>query len=199
MYATENAIRAFSPNHFRLSYDGLVTVGSYRDNLNRHTCLLLDKLDILLELHGEVIVVTNLANIALPTLELGVNGLYRVVHLIGEMLYQLTIDAVSGSYLDGIEVVHNVRLHHDELCNTIHHHGILQCYQVKPAATTRATRNSTKLMTDAAQLLTRLIEELGGEGTTTHAGAVGLENTIYVTDLCGRDTQTGTYTSTYSI
>ena len=95
-------------------------------------------------------------------------------NLIGEVIDQFTVNTVSGSNLNGVEVVHNVRLHHNQLGNTVNHNRILQRHQVEPTATTRTTCYSTELVTDTAQLLTYLVKELCGERTAANPCGVCL-------------------------
>ena len=46
-------------------------------------------------------------------------------------------------------------------------------------------------MTDVAELLARLVEELRGERTAAHTGAVGLEDAVDLADAVGGDAQAG--------
>ena len=177
-----------------LSNDCCLTVGTYRHDLHGHTRLLLDELNIRLQLCGEILVATNVVDVAFPALHLSIDRLNLTINRIVEVINTLAIDLVTNSNLDCIEVVHHIGLHHNQSRCTVDHNRILQCNQVQPAATTLTTRHSTILVTDIAQLLARLVEQLGGERTATYASAICLEDTLHITNPVGSNTQTSTGT-----
>ena len=59
----------------KLSYNSLVAIWSYRNNLHRYAALSLDECYIVLELLWELVVVANIADVAIPTWELAIDWL----------------------------------------------------------------------------------------------------------------------------
>ena len=57
----------------------------------------------------------------------------------------------------------------------------------------------TEFMPQRANLVTGLVKQFRRERTGTHTRTIGLENTIYLTNLVGSNTQTGTSTRTNGI
>ena len=111
-----------------------------------------------------------------------------------EVVDSLAIEFVAYAYLDSVEIVEYVALHHDERSRAVHHHGVLQCYEIEPSATAWTTSSSAKLMTDLAQLFSYLVKQLGWEWTFAYTCAVCLEDTIYLADMLRSHTQTGAST-----
>ena len=62
----------------------------------------------------------------------------------------------------------------------------------QPAGAAGTARGGTELVTLAAQFLACLVEQLCGEGTAAHAGAVGLEDAVDISDGGGGHSKTET-------
>ena len=174
-----------------ITYNGLCTVRTNADNLNRGFEFLFQEGDIILELLGELVLAGELRHIGLPTGEGLVDGLDTTLDVIREVAGFYTIDLIGGAGLDGVEAIEDIALHHDELGDTIDHDAVAQGYQVDPTATALTTSDCTILMAEVTDALARLVEQLGGEGTGTDTGAVGLHDAIDLANLVGTNAQTG--------
>ena len=97
---------------------------------------------------------------------------------------------VGNASLDGIESVEHIALHHDQLGDAVHHDRILQGYEVDPATTALTACDCSILMTQVADGLARLIEQLRGERTSADTGAVSLHDTKDIADLIRTDAKT---------
>ena len=83
-----------------------------------------------------------------------------------------------------------IGLHHGELSDAVDAASITQLNEVEPAAAAWTPGGGTVLAARFAQGFTRLVEELGREGTAAHAGAVRLEDSDHFADAAGSHAQT---------
>ena len=127
----------------------------------------------------------------MPAREFHILRLHIAFEAEGELRGQFAVDLICRAGFDGLEGVKHIRLHHDELGNTIEHDGIAQCDQVYPAAAAFATRYGTELMPYATHGCPRLVKQLRWERTGAYARAVCLEDTKYLANLVRCNTQAG--------
>ena len=129
----------------------------------------------------------------MPSGQLFINGLptFGVVRHFG---YGFAVLGVGRAHLDGFEAIEHVALHHYAVGYTVNHDGIFKCYEVEPAAAAVTTRYCTVLVANVANGVAGFVE-LRLRRTTTHTGAVGLENTKDMANGVGGYTQTGAYTA----
>ena len=182
-----------------MSHDSLSTVRTDADNLNRCLKFLLEEGNIVVELFGELVLARELSHISLPAGQFLVNGFNTLLDVVGEVACLDTIDLVSRASLDGGEIVEHVALHHDELRNPVDHNRIAKGYKVNPTAATFTTRYSAILMTQVANLLARLVEQLGGERTCANTRAVSLHDAKHLANLVRTNAQTRAGTSTNGV
>ena len=76
------------------------------------------------------------------------------------------------------------------------HNGIFQGNQVDPAATTFTSCYGTELMSYRTQFVACFIKQLCRERTATDTCTICLEDTVYLTDITRRDTQSRTASGT---
>ena len=174
-----------------ITYNGLCTVRTNADDLNRCFEFCFQELDIVAESLWELVLAGEVRHIGLPTGEGLVDGLDATLDVIGEVAGEFTVYFIGGAGLDGIEAIEDIALHHDELGDTIDHDAVAQGYQVDPTAAALTTGDCTILMTEVTDALARLVAQLGGEGTGTDTGAVGLHDAIDLANLVGTNAQTG--------
>ncbi len=104
--------------------DRLLSIGTNGDDRDRHTDLMLDEGNVILEFLREVRSRGELSGIALPSLELGVDWTYRIGKLVGEVACLLSCDLVVSADTDRSEAIEDIALHHDQAAHTIEHHRI---------------------------------------------------------------------------
>ena len=177
-----------------LALDGLGAVGAYADDGDGALEGFLQVVDVVLEGLGELIGRGHLCEVGLPTGKFLVDCL-PTLGVVGHLGGAHAVLLVCHACLDGGEGVEHIALHHDELGDAVYHDGILEAHDVHPTTTAVAASYGTVLMTDVANLLACLVEQFNGEGTRTHAGAVGLEDTENLADAVGSNAKTGAYTA----
>ena len=74
--------------------------------------------------------------------------------------------------------------------NSVNHNAIAKRNKVEPTATAFAARDGAVLVTELADGLANIVEQLGWERTSTHACAVGLEDSENLANLVRTDAQT---------
>ena len=176
--------------------DGLSTVWTDADNLDRGLKFLLKEGNVIAELLRELGLSGELRHVGLPAGEFLIDRFDALFDVIGEVAGENTVNLIGGARLDGVEAVEDVGLHHDELGDTIDHDAIAEGYQVDPATATLTTCDGTILMTEVTDELASLVEQLSGERTGTDTGAVGLHDAIDLANLVGTNAQTGAGTCT---
>ena len=179
-----------------ITYNGLCTVRTNADDFDGGFEFCFQELDIVAESLWELVLAGELRHVGLPAGEGLVDGLDAMLDVIGEVAGLDTVNLIGGAGLDGVEAIEDIALHHDELGDTIDHDAVAQGYQVDPTATALTTGDGTVLMTEVTDALARLVEQLGGEGTGTDTGTVGLHDAIDLANLVGTNAQTGAGTST---
>ena len=160
-----------------------------RNDRHGHARLAFDIFHIGLELGRKILVTAHLLQIGFPPLELTVDGFHVVLNVVGELRHATAVDLVGLGHLDRIEIVHHVGLHHDEFRHAVDHDGIFERHHIEPAATTLAPRHRTELMTEPAQCLARLVEQLRRERPAAHARTIGLEDAVDLADTVGADAE----------
>ena len=101
-----------------------------------------------------------------------------------------TVNVVSHADRDLIQAGQNVQLGDEQVGETVDAHSLTRQHGVVPAATTRAASVHAELAAGGAQELAHLIEQLGREGASTHAGGVRLLNTDHAGDAGRAHTRT---------
>jgi len=175
--------------------DHLSTTRASTDIGDRHLNKLLNTLEVVLGLSGELVEAGDLGDVAVPAR----HGLVHDLHL-GELVQHRghvaireanTIDLVVGTNLDFLEGGENVELGDVDGSVAVDEVGVAEDGDIKPAATTRTTSGGTELVTDLAESSTDLIVELGGEGAAADTGGVGLDDTDHRAELGGSKTEAG--------
>ena len=93
-----------------------------------------------------------------------------------------TVNIVSHTNRDLIQAGQDVQLGDEQVGEAVDTHSLTRQHGIVPAATTRAASVHTELAAGGSQELAHLIEQLGREGTSTHAGGVRLLNTNHAGD-----------------
>ena len=94
----------------------------------------LHETDILIECLRKLLLFSATGKILIPALELSIYWSDFSLSIEWELVSLLAVDNVRGADLDSLECVEAVRLHHDEVCYTIEHYGVLESYEVQPTA-----------------------------------------------------------------
>ena len=175
---------------WRLADDSGFAVRTYGYNLDGRVRCLFDVGNVVLERFREILLFADVREGSVPSGEFLVDGL-PAFSVVGHVGGRFAVLGVGGAYLDGGESVEHVSLHHHEVGHTVDHDRILQSHEVEPTATTVTACHGTIFVADVADGVACLVEKLNGERTTTHAGAVGLEDTEYVANRVGGYAQTG--------
>ena len=98
-----------------------------------------------------------------------------------------------------MEGVEHIAFHHYEFRNAVDHYGVTQGYEVNPTAAAFATGHGSVFMAEVADGASCLVEELCGERSGTHTGAVCLENSVDVAYPVGCYAKAGTCTGSYGV
>ena len=101
-----------------------------------------------------------------------------------------TVNVVSHADRDLIQAGQHVQLGDEQVGETVDAHCLTRQHGVVPAATTRAAGVHAELTAGGAQELAHLIEQLGREGASTHAGGVRLLNTNHARNAGRAHTRT---------
>ena len=150
-----------------------------------------ERVEIVEEVLGQCLVFGDAFKALFPAWEGTEMGFdFYLVEFEGDFVGGVAVDVVVGAHLDFFEVVHDVGLGDEEIGNAVEHAGVAERGDVNPATAARTARGGTVFVTDVAEELPSLVEELGGEGTGTYTSAVGLADAHDATDARGGDTQT---------
>src|SRR5688572_4839679 len=99
------------------------------------------------------------------------------------VLADLAVDAVARADADRVEPVEHVELGDTEAREAVVQHSATKRDGVEPAAAPRPTRDRAKLVPDAREMLTHLVEELGWERARANARGVGLHDAEHGVDV----------------
>ena len=146
------------------SYDCSSTVGTYADNLDRCCKFLFKISNVVLKCFGEVLFLAEVREGSLPTGNFFVNSL-PTFSVVGHGSGAFAVLFVGYAYLNCVETVEHVTLHHYEVGNAVDHNGILEGYEVHPTATAVTACYSTVLVTNVADEVACFVKEFNGEGT----------------------------------
>ena len=172
--------------------DGGFAVGTYRHDADGGAGGLLDVGDVVGKGTGELGFGAHLGEGRVPAGHFFVNG-FPACRVVGHIGDGYAVFRVGGAYLDGLETVEHVALHHHEVRHAVDHDGVFEGYEVEPAAAAVAPRDGTVFIADVADGVAGLVEQLHGEGAASDTCAVCLEDAEDVADGVGSDTQTGAY------
>ena len=161
--------------------------------------LLLDKFDVLFQFFRKLVIRLHFADVAIPTLELLLYRFDFSFVFVWEFGCFHAVDFVCYCSLDGLHCVEHVGLHHNQLCDAVHHNCVFERYEVKPTATTLSSRSRAEFAANFCQQITCLVIEFCRERSTTHACAVCFENTENFSDFVWCYAQTGASSGTYCV
>lgn len=116
-----------------------------------------------------------------------------------EGLERLAVEEVTRGNLDDRELVEDIQLCDVKAGVAVDHGRVLDDHHVQPTAAALAAGGDTKLEANALEVLANVVELLGGEGTATDTGGIGLDDTNDLLDSGGRDTETGADTTDGSV
>lgn len=173
----------FCKDLFVLALDGGLAVWPERDYTDRNSEVAFHELDIVLEFLRKLTFLADFRKVFLPAGELGVNRLYLGCDVERNLICLNAVHLVGCADLDGLEIVQAVGFHHDEVGDSVNHHGVLQRHEVQPTAAARTACDGSELVSDLTEFLSGLIEKFCRERTAAHACAVGLEYSIDMPDL----------------
>ena len=170
---------------------------SNTDPLNLDAEEALDELDVLPTRFRQLLKGSCLGNVALPAGEGLVLHLHLGQHLkVGrEAGKLLAVDEVADADLDLLQVVEYVELGDVEARVAVDEARVLHHHQVEPTASTPAARSDTVLGTDLLEVVSNIVEQLGGERSHADTGGVGLHDPNHITDSGRRDAETSADTT----
>lgn len=156
------------PSRGSRSDDHVITRRSNTNPLDLHSDELLDELDVLPRLAGQVVVALCAGGRLLPPRQSLVVDLYLSQHIrVGrETLELLSLVRVSGGNFELVEVVENIQFSEVEGGVVVASVRVLKNNEVEPSATALAAGRDTDLVADLLQLLANFVELFGGEGAT---------------------------------
>lgn len=136
-------------------------------------------------------------NDIIPTTEFFVvDGLHCLSACCERKIFDLlAVVAIASGNLNSFKTVHYVRLHHHQICSTVKHDGVFQCWQIKPAAAAWTTCGCTKFMSVILERLINFIEQFSWEWAGAYAGTVCLKDTVYFADAIWSNAQPWTDSS----
>lgn len=172
------------------------SAGANTNPLHRAVQELLNEGDVLLGVLGQLGVFGDLGSVRLPAGQSLVDALdlFQHVQVLGEGLQHLTVVLVANGNLELLQLVQNIQLGDIQAGVAVDPGGVLEHDQIEPSTSSSSAGGDTKLGTNLLQVLSDIVELLGGEGTSANSGGVGLDNTVDVSNG-GGDTQTSANTS----
>ena len=158
----------------------LVALGAGGDDLDGAADVLLQELHIGLGVLGQIRVIGDAADVALPTGQLGEHGLCAAQlggH--GEDVSHFAVDLIAGADRDLVQIAQHVQAGQGNLSGALHHAAVLSGHGIEPAHTAGTAGGGTELAlvtAPAAQLVTGVAQNLAHERLRlgTHAGGVSL-------------------------
>src|SRR5690606_31586254 len=181
--------------------NGLVTVGTCRDDVDRRADQLLDPRDIGAGVGGQLLQSLDPEGGLAPAGHFLVHRLQTdiAVGVAGGFQYGAVSVAVAHTDLDHIQAVEHVQLGQAQATDAVDLNCAAQDYGIEPAATAGATGSRTELVATLGQTLTDVIEQLSGERTRTYPGGVGLGDAQHVIQVQGTETGTGSRTASRGV
>jgi hypothetical protein len=172
------------PSRGSRSDDHVITRRSNANPLDGNANELLDELNVLPSLAGQVVVALRAGGRLLPPRHGLVVNLYLGQHIgvRGETIELLALVRVCSCNLELLEVVEDVELGEVEGGVVVASVRVLHDDKIEPSATAFATCCNTDLVSDLLELLADLVELFGGEGTATNTGGVSLDHADDVLD-----------------
>jgi hypothetical protein len=154
------------PSRGSRSDDHVITRRSNANPLDGNANELLDELNVLPCLTGQVVVALRASGRLLPPRQSLVVNLYLGQHIgvRGETLELLALVRVCGSDLELLKVIENIEFGEVEGGVVVASVRVLHDNKIKPSTTALATCCNTNLVADLLELFADLVELLGGEG-----------------------------------
>src|SRR5262249_14510197 len=145
---------------------GLVAARADADRADRGTGEILDRLDVVLRGHGQVIERSGLRDVLPPPVEVLVDrlGVMELGLRHRDVVVALAVDFVSHAYRYLAEPGEHVELGDEEAGAPVAPGGVPRDDRVEPAGAARAARGHAVLAAGLAQVLALFVEKLGGEG-----------------------------------
>src|SRR6185312_1587239 len=156
---------------------GLLAAGTGGDQGHRRLDLLLDEVDVVAGLLGEVRPFEDAHGRALPALE-GTQhrlGGLQAAAVRREIAQGLAVQLVGDADGDLVEVVEHVELGQRHGADTVEELAVAGRHRVEPAAAPGPAGDGAELVAAMAQDLARGVRQLAGEGAAADARGVGLE------------------------
>lgn len=184
-----------------IAKDGLLPVGSDRNNFDGFADQFGNSFDVSFCVDRKFLVICDLCNFFFPTGQCFVNrhGVSQIAEIAGEILDILSVDFVGGADLEGIEAAENIKEHDCEGVNSAESCGIADGNRVEPAATSGAFCYGAVFIAVVTDLFTGFVILFGGKRTAADAGGVCFDDTDNFFEEMGRHTASGGDTGTAAV